>query len=78
VGESTTAAPLAGRRLDSLTGLRWFAALGVFLFHYGILLSANYTVMRSALALGYEGVPFFFVLSGFVLTWNYHPGDRPR
>ncbi len=64
----------AVRRLDSLTGLRWFAAFGVFCFHYGYL-SDKVPVLRSALTLGYEGVPFFFVLSGFVLAWVYRPGD---
>jgi peptidoglycan/LPS O-acetylase OafA/YrhL len=31
-----------------------------------------------AFASGYGGVAFFFVLSGFVLTWTWRPGDTPR
>ncbi|MFE5584807.1 acyltransferase family protein [Kitasatospora sp. NPDC056531] len=61
-------------RLDSLTGLRWFAALAVFVTHVGVLLPVPH--LRGLFALGSSGVTFFFVLSGFVLTWTYDPGDR--
>ncbi|WP_336671953.1 acyltransferase family protein [Tsukamurella sp. USMM236] len=72
------------RRLDSLTALRFPAALAVMLFHsalpelnpfhnhtaadryYGLLCQA-----------GGLGVTFFFILSGFVLTWSYRP-SQPR
>ncbi|MDQ0771042.1 peptidoglycan/LPS O-acetylase OafA/YrhL [Pseudarthrobacter defluvii] len=50
-------------RLHSLTGLRFFAALAVALMH-GF---ANYEL--PVVDLGFVGVSFFFVLSGFVLTW---------
>jgi peptidoglycan/LPS O-acetylase OafA/YrhL len=76
VGGQTAVVAPATRRLDSLTGLRWFAAFGVFCFHYAYMVSAG-SKLSAALSLGYEGVPFFFVLSGFVLTWTYRPGDRP-
>jgi peptidoglycan/LPS O-acetylase OafA/YrhL len=66
----------AGKRLESLTGLRWFAAFGVFCFHLGYLV-ADRPKLRAAAELGYKGVPFFFVLSGFVLAWVYRPGDSP-
>lgn len=49
--------------LNSLTSFRFIAALMVFVFHTGIL---------SQYQLGAAGVSFFFVLSGFILTYNYH------
>lgn len=51
------------RRLHSLTGLRFFAAVAVALMH-GL---ASYKL--PVVDLGFIGVSFFFVLSGFVLTW---------
>jgi len=58
-------------RLDSLTGLRWWAALAVFAHHM-----TNFAPLpvHGALKLGAQGVAFFFVLSGFVLTWSARPG----
>lgn len=61
-------------RAESLTALRWFAALGVFCFHVAPEL-APAPVLRPLMRIGYEGVPFFFVLSGFVLTWSARPGQ---
>lgn len=63
------------RTLPSLTSLRFFAALIVVLYHFGLYLPpfAGFGLVSS---LGYTGVTFFFVLSGFVLTWSYRDGDR--
>ena len=72
--QSTTsekpASPRAGAAvaIDSLTGLRFFAALSVIFVH-----SLNQGLSRDA---GYEqlaasAVTFFFVLSGFILTYVY-------
>lgn len=58
-------------RLDSLTGLRWWAAFAVFLHHMG---SFAPLPAREFLVFGNFGVTFFFVLSGFVLTWSARPG----
>jgi peptidoglycan/LPS O-acetylase OafA/YrhL len=60
------------KRIDSLTSLRFFAALGVLLHHAGFVFFPG-AAARSTF-LGYTGVTFFFVLSGFVLTWSYRPG----
>lgn len=62
--------PGALPRLDSLTGLRWWAALAVFVHHM-----TNFAALpvHEALRLGAHGVAFFFVLSGFVLTWSARP-----
>lgn len=56
-------------RLDGLTGLRWWAAFVVFGFHMGVLAPLPWPV-SAVFAQGYYGVTFFFVLSGFVLTWS--------
>jgi peptidoglycan/LPS O-acetylase OafA/YrhL len=67
------------RRLPTLTGLRFVAAALVFLFHSslastGIRLLAVGTVQSRYTSLmvyaGGFGVGFFFVLSGFILTWS--------
>ncbi|MFC8845625.1 MULTISPECIES: acyltransferase family protein [unclassified Micromonospora] len=77
-------------RLPSLTGLRFIAAMLVFCFHITLSdspippndpinlfaddsLAANSAWLFSKA--GYLGVSFFFVLSGFVLTWSSKPSD---
>ncbi|NUS13154.1 MAG: acyltransferase [Streptomyces sp.] len=62
-------------RLDSLTGLRWLAAFAVFLNHTATLLPIPQT--HDIFVLGSSGVTFFFVLSGFVLTWTRTSDDGP-
>ena len=58
------------RRLDSLTSLRWFAALGVFLVHMSLVVKLIVPFyFRSAEAGAAAGVSFFFMLSGLVLAW---------
>ncbi|OBI03744.1 acyltransferase [Mycobacterium sp. E2462] len=61
--------------IKSLTGLRIIAALWVVLFHFRPMLGDVSPDFRDALApvlnCGAQGVDLFFILSGFVLTWNY-------
>src|SRR5579862_2344360 len=60
----------AGRpRIESLTGLRWFAALAVYFDHFRLLGVPGW--MTTMFENGYMGVTVFFVLSGFILTVNY-------
>ncbi|MGC9668564.1 acyltransferase family protein [Planosporangium sp. 12N6] len=72
--EPTMTPPTTERRtprVESLTGLRWFAAFAVFLFHAGQMLPLPKG--REIFALGDAGVTFFYILSGFVLTWSFSP-----
>ena len=61
--------------IKALTGLRIVAALWVVLFHFRPLLHQASPPLSEALApvldCGAQGVDLFFILSGFVLTWNY-------
>lgn len=57
-------------RLDSLTSLRWWAALAVFFFHVRNIVPLPGVVGELA-RYGNFGVAFFFILSGFVLTWSW-------
>lgn len=78
--ESTAGAP-RNHRLDSLTGARFVAAGLVFLCHIatGGLFAAGSSaadgLMTATKTAGTIGVSFFFVLSGFVLTWSARPGE---
>lgn len=61
----------AGRpRIEPLTGLRWCAALAVFLSH-NVPGGRTPPVISTFFTSGYMGVTIFFVLSGFVLTVTY-------
>jgi peptidoglycan/LPS O-acetylase OafA/YrhL len=64
-------------RLDSLTEARFFAALGVVLLHASIGFGTTRTWLGSFSAFGFIGVSFFFMLSGFVLTWAARDSDAP-
>ncbi len=59
-------------RVESLTGLRWFAAFAVFAHHLNNF--APLPIIKD-MAFGVTGVTFFFVLSGFVLTWSATAND---
>jgi len=65
--------------LPSLTGLRWNAALLVFLYHVSVVQyfgGSAASLVNWAFGAGDVGVSFFFVLSGFVLAWSTPPGGR--
>jgi len=59
--------------LRPLTSLRFVAALLVFTWH--CVPTRRASVVFS---LGYIGVAFFFLLSGFILTYTYHGAFRDR
>ncbi|MEY9857930.1 peptidoglycan/LPS O-acetylase OafA/YrhL [Catenulispora sp. GAS73] len=67
-------------RLPSLTALRFVAAFMVFIYHSHYLgafrdarVQKDYSFVTNSA--GAVGVSFFFVLSGFVLTWVAKPDD---
>lgn len=66
-----TPADLISRdRLPSLTGLRFWAALLVVLYHLSRQ-AGRIPAVSEVVWYGRSGVTFFFVLSGFVLAWTY-------
>ncbi|SEE24328.1 Peptidoglycan/LPS O-acetylase OafA/YrhL, contains acyltransferase and SGNH-hydrolase domains [Streptomyces sp. 2131.1] len=71
-------------RLPSLTGMRFLAALLVFAFHTTFQTrfiggGLGDTLSDCFANAGFYGVTFFFVLSGFVLTWSARPAEgAPR
>ncbi len=74
--------PDANRRptgaLDSLTGLRFLAAGMVVLYHASMWSVHDHNPGKNPLEIGYVGVTFFFVLSGFVLAWTHRSDDTPH
>lgn len=68
--------------IRALTGLRIVAALWVVLFHFRPLLWDASPRLKDDLGplldAGAQGVDLFFILSGFVLTWNYLDRMGPR
>ncbi|MGW3182999.1 acyltransferase family protein [Kitasatospora sp. NPDC001119] len=84
--------PPPPHRLPTLTSLRFAAALAVFLFHAFLVADPLHpgaplgffadprlaaTLAHATSKAGYAGVSFFFVLSGFVLTWSARERERP-
>lgn len=61
--------------LPSLTSVRCFAAVMVFLHHLHV---KGNPLLIAPLELGYVGVSLFFILSGFVLTWSNKAGRTNR
>jgi peptidoglycan/LPS O-acetylase OafA/YrhL len=68
-------------RIDSLTSLRFFAAFAVFTHHFtglgGMTGYARSPLIYPYSKMGAQGVSFFFVLSGFLLTWVFKPREHP-
>lgn len=60
-------------RLPALTSIRFFAAFWVALFHMQAMKAFTFhlAAVRDLASIGYSGVSFFFVLSGFILVYTY-------
>lgn len=59
--------------LKNLNGLRFLAASYTIFFHYFSL--PNNETLNNFFSHGHISVPFFFLLSGFVLSYSYHDFD---
>lgn len=59
--------------LPALTSLRFFAAAFVVIYHYAPIYFPG--AEPPVIPLGYTGVTFFFLLSGFILAYNYRDAD---
>ncbi|EFB3704558.1 acyltransferase, partial [Escherichia coli] len=63
-----------GNIIQSLTSLRMFAALGVFVSHLGLLSQSSIGMFNTAAKYffnGYIGVTFFYILSGFIINYSF-------
>ena len=70
------AASVDESKLDALTSLRFFAALMIFLCHVFEMFGLSGKAGTEGLAL-FQGVSFFFVLSGFILAYVYPKLEKP-
>lgn len=74
---SDATSPSSATRLPSLAGLRFVCAIAVFTTHAYVSLSFNgdWTGTKATVAMivGRSALSFFFVLSGFVMTWSARP-----
>lgn len=65
--------------MPALTGVRFLAALMVFFYHYATKMPSftiyGYSVVNIIFNEFYIGVGIFFVLSGFVIAYNYYDKD---
>ncbi len=58
--------------MPALTSLRFIAAFAVLVLHYRDLLGPLPAWVMRGIVGGQYGVTFFFILSGFILTYRYH------
>lgn len=62
------------QKIDALTSLRGYLALWVVLYHFWndfLVFFPQLRLLSPVIANGNMAVPGFFILSGFVLTYNY-------
>lgn len=61
-------------RLNALTSLRFFAAMGVFIHHFHFFEHTKSAFAQQVYRVFYEGfvgVTFFYILSGFIISFSY-------
>jgi peptidoglycan/LPS O-acetylase OafA/YrhL len=59
------------KEIQPLTGIRAFASWWVVLFHISYLIPVMFAGVYWFARLGYLGVNLFFILSGFIISYNY-------
>lgn len=60
-------------KMDGITILRFFAAFYVFIFHINMRAPVDFgSHLNKTISNGAIGMSIFFMLSGFVLTYNYY------
>jgi peptidoglycan/LPS O-acetylase OafA/YrhL len=66
--------------IDALTGLRFIAAMLVYLYHLTAFSPGLPEWLQTFMSAGFNGVSLFFTLSGFVICYNYYNKmtTRPR
>lgn len=66
---------MKNKNLDIIQIYRGIAALMVVIFHFWIHMSSyfenDFTIIRKITKIGSYGVDFFFVLSGFIISYSY-------
>jgi peptidoglycan/LPS O-acetylase OafA/YrhL len=58
--------------LPAFTGLRAIAAYGIFFYHINFFSKEKQPVLFAFVDQFYSFIPFFFVVSGFVIFYNYY------
>ncbi len=75
----TDSTPPAPKRLSSLTGLRFAAAVAVLYTHSMLMINPHLAkTLGPEVWVGGSAVSLFFILSGYVLTHSARPGDTAR
>ena len=65
--------------IPALTGLRFFLAVAIVVYHYGQQMAPRLPVpVRNFLGSGFLAVDVFFLLSGFLMAYNYLDQDGLR
>jgi peptidoglycan/LPS O-acetylase OafA/YrhL len=66
---------MQSRHILPLTSVRFFAAMWVVVHHFPLtgMPFHPFPWLVDFLKFGYQAVPFFFILSGFILGYNYFP-----
>lgn len=68
-------------KINSLMGLRFLFALGIFIHHFDMFSDMNipdYDKFKSIFFEGFIGVNFFYILSGFIISYCYMEKMRQK
>ena len=64
-------------RIDQLTFTRFFAAIAIVIYHYGVnILPFNHHSINYIFKQANIGVSYFFILSGFVMMIAYRNNNK--